>query len=256
MTGPIEAATADLLAWLGRAAGQPAQLGNPGDPAGDPKPNDAKLNDPKPNDPKAAEHGDQGGHGKPANPGALILTPLELRTQRQTRGTGVREPYRFGVRYLLTATGSGALGLLDRVLAAAVAAGEPLIVLEAGDTALWQALGVPPRPALFVDVPVQIAYEERTAPPVRHPLQLRTIARLTLAGRVLGPGDEPLAAMRVEVVGTPLATLTDAMGRFAVPGVPEAPAVQLRLTGRGRVLLASVDPAEKDLVITCDLPTR
>ncbi|WP_245601886.1 carboxypeptidase-like regulatory domain-containing protein [Hamadaea tsunoensis] len=222
--GPIEAATADLLAWLGRAAGQPARLGAPD--AGE----------------STGEH--------------LTLTPLDLRTQRQTRGTGAREPYRFGVRYLLTASGEGALGLLDRVLAAAVAAGEPQIVLEAGDTALWRALGVPPRPAFFVDVPVQIAYEERTAPPVRHPLQLRAIARLTLAGRVLGPGDEPLAAMRVEVVGTPLSTLTDAMGRFAVPGVPEAATVQLRLTGRGRVLLASVDPAEKDLVITCDLPTR
>ena len=87
-------------------------------------------------------------------------------------------------------------------------------------------------------------------------LQLTIIPRVTLAGRVVGPGGVPLAAMRVEVLGTPLKTETDAQGRFTVAGVPEADEVRLRLVGRGRVLTAQVDPTDADLVIKCDLPVR
>lgn len=220
--GPIETATADLLGWLGRAAGEPARLAPP------------------------ADLQDEG----------LTLWPLELRSQRQTRGVGPREPYRFGIRYLVTAGGPGALRLLDRVLAAAVDAGEPDILLTAGDPQLWRAFSVAPRPGLLVDVPAQITHPPLSAPPVLHPLQIRHIPRLTLSGRVVGPGDEPLAAMRVEVVGTPYATHTDAHGRFAVAGVPAATEVRLRLIGRRQTLTAVVDPAQEDLVIHCDLPTR
>jgi hypothetical protein len=221
--GPIEAAAQNLMDWVARAAGQPARLAPP------------------------AAQSDDG----------LSLWPLELRHQRQTRGaTGLREPYRFGVRFLLTASGPQALRLLDRVLAAAVTDAEPEISLEAGDPALWQAFGAAPRPALLIDVPAQIAYPQLVAPPVLQPLQVTLIPRLTLAGRVVGPGDVPLAAMRVEVVGTPIKTNTDAQGRFSMAGVPEAPEVRLRLVGRGKILTTQVDPTDADLVIKCDLPTR
>jgi hypothetical protein len=221
--GPIESATQDLMAWLGRTAGQPARLAPPAAQAED----------------------------------GLSLWPLELRPQRQTRGaTGRREPYRFAVRFLLTASGPQALRLLDQVLAAAVTAGEPEITLEAGDPALWRAFGAAPQPALLIEVPAQIAQPEPHAPPVLHPLQVTLIPRLTLAGRVVGPGDEPLAAMRVEVVGTPYTTHTDAQGRFSMAGVPEAPEVRLRLVGRGKILTTQVDPTDADLVIKCDLPIR
>ncbi|HEX6684188.1 MAG TPA: carboxypeptidase-like regulatory domain-containing protein [Candidatus Limnocylindrales bacterium] len=220
--GPIESATASLLDWLGRAAGQPARLAEP------------------------ARSGEEDG---------LALWPLELRRVRQVRGTGRREPYRFGVRYLVTATGPGGLRLLDLVMAVAVAAGEPEILLEAGDTALWQALGVPVRPALLIDVPAQIAYAETPAPPVLHPLRIEHVARRTLSGTVVGPGAVPLAAIRVEVLGLPHATQTDAHGRFTVAGVPDTGEVRLRLVGRGHILTAEVDLAEPDLVIHCDLPT-
>jgi len=223
--GPIESATASLLDWLGQTAGRPARLAAPAETVGG-----------------AAEDG-------------VALWPLELRPQRQTRSAGHREPFRFGVRYLVTATGPDALRLLDRVLTAAVTAGEPEISLEAGDPALWQALGTAPRPALLVDVPAQVEHAQQSAPPVLHPLQIKHIARSTITGLVVGPGDEPMAAMRVEVLGTPYATHTDAQGRFTVAGVPEAAEVRLRLVGRGQTLTAAVDPAEADLVIHCELPT-
>lgn len=221
--GPVEAATQDLLAWTSEAAGHTVRLGAP------------------------AELGDDAG---------LSLWPLDLRPQRQIRSAAAaREPFRFTVRHLLTVTGPSGLAALDRVLAAAVAAGEPDVLLEAGDPALWQAFGVAPRPALFVDVPAQIAFAEPSTPPVLHPLRIQHVARRTVAGRVVGPGDVPLAAMRVEVVGTQHATHTDAQGRFTVPGVPDTGEVRLRLVGRGHVLTAVVDPAEADLVVHCDLPT-
>lgn len=226
--GPIEAATAELAAWLAGAAGEDVPVGPPVD-------------------------------GGPT--AGLTLWPLALRPARQTRGTGAREPYRFTVRYLVSAAGPAALARLDRVLAAAAAEGEPELVLEAGDPALWRAFGVPPRPALLIDVPAQVARPLPAAPPVLRPLRLRQLAMRDLDGRVVGPEEQPLAAMRVELVGTPYATHTDAAGRFRIAGVPHDPEqpdrpVRLRLVGRGRTLTAEVDPGEPDIVIVCEPPAR
>ncbi|MFE9655178.1 carboxypeptidase regulatory-like domain-containing protein [Micromonospora sp. NPDC006431] len=223
MTGAIEAAVADLAAWLTGAAGDPVPVGPPRDDPAD----------------------------------GLTVWPLELRPTRQTVGSGgVREPYRFVVRLLVSGAGPAALPALDRVLAAAAAAGTPEVVLTAGDPALWRAFGVAPRPALLVDVPAQIVRPRPPAPPVRHPLRLRQLDMLTLDGRVVGPERQPLAAMRVEVVGTPYATQTDHAGRFRLVGVPHDPdapdrPVRVRLIGRGRTLTADLDPGDPDLVIVC-----
>ncbi|GIJ76901.1 hypothetical protein SAMN05443287_104451 [Micromonospora phaseoli] len=225
--GPIEAATAELAAWLAGAAGDAV-------PVGPPRPD--------------------------ADPGRLTLWPLELRPARQTRGSGGPEPYRLVVRYLLAAGGPDALAALDRVLVAATAASGRTLALEAGDPALWAAFGAPPRPSLLIDVPVQVTHPSQPAAPVLHPLRLRQLDMLTLDGRVVGPAEQPLAAMRVEVIGQPYATQTDPAGRFRVVGVPHDPEhpgpVRLRLTGRGQVLTAEVDPADPDIVIVCTPPTR
>ncbi|MGK5676558.1 carboxypeptidase-like regulatory domain-containing protein [Micromonospora sp. URMC 106] len=225
--GPIESATAELAAWLAGAAGEPV-------PVGPPRPDD--------------------------DPARLTLWPMELRPARQTRGSGGREPYRFTVRYLLCAGGPAALPGLDRVLAAATAGGERAVVLEAGDPRLWAAFGTGPRPALLIDVPAQVAHPTPPAPPVLRPLRLRQLELLAFDGRVVGPERQPLAAVRIEVVGTAYATTTDPAGRFRVVGVPHDPdrpgPVRLRLTGRGRVLTAEVDPTEPDIVIVCAPPPR
>ncbi|MER7893983.1 carboxypeptidase-like regulatory domain-containing protein [Micromonospora sp. NPDC094482] len=226
--GPIEAATAELAAWLATAAGQPV-------PIGPPRPAD--------------------------DAGVLTLWPLELRASRQTRSSGaVREPYRFTVRHLLWAGGPAGLPALDRVLTAATNGGEYAVLLEAGDPRLWTAFGAGPRPALLIDVPAQITDPTPAAPPVLRTLRLRQLGQLSFTGRVVGKEDQPLAAMRVEVPGTAYVTSTDAGGRFRVVGVPHDPRrpgpVLLRLTGRGQVLTAEVDPAEPDIVIVCAPPPR
>ncbi|MEU4473323.1 carboxypeptidase-like regulatory domain-containing protein [Micromonospora sp. NPDC023888] len=226
--GPIETATAELAAWLTSAAGEPVPIGPPrtdGDAAG------------------------------------LTLWPLELRPARQTRSSGaVREPYRFTVRHLLYVTGPAGLPRLDRVLTTATRDGSYEVVLEAGDAALWAAFGAAPRPALLIDVPAQVDHPAPAAPPVLQPLRLRQLDVRTLTGRVVGPEDQPLAAMRVELSATGSATRTDTDGRFQLVGVPHDPEhpgpARLRLTGRGLVLTADVDPGEPDLVIVCAPPTH
>ncbi|WBB76243.1 carboxypeptidase-like regulatory domain-containing protein [Micromonospora sp. WMMD1128] len=221
MTGAIETAVADVATWLTGTAGEPVPVGPPrDDPAG-----------------------------------GLTVWPLELRPARQTASGGTaREPYRFVVRLLVSGGGPAALPALDRVLAAAAEGGHAELVLAAGDPALWRALGVAPRPALLLDVPVRIDRPTPTAPPVRQPLQLRQLELRTLDGRVVGPQGQPLAAMRVELVGTAQATETDAAGRFRLVGVPHDPdapdrPVRIRLIGRGRVHTAELDPAGDDLVV-------
>ncbi|MGC4813905.1 carboxypeptidase-like regulatory domain-containing protein [Micromonospora sp. DT228] len=226
--GPIETATAELAAWLTSAAGEPVPVGPPrtdGDAAG------------------------------------LTLWPMELRPARQTRSSGaVREPYRFTVRYLLCVTGPAGLPRLDRVLTTATSEGSYAVVLEAGDAPLWAAFGAAPRPALLIDVPAQVDHPTPAAPPVLRPLRLRQLEVRTLIGRVVGPEDQPLAAMRVELSATGSATRTDSDGRFRLVGVPHDPEhpfpARLRLTGRGLVLTADVDPGEPDLVIVCAPPTH
>ncbi|WP_433124229.1 carboxypeptidase-like regulatory domain-containing protein [Micromonospora sp. CA-240977] len=226
--GPIETCTAELAAWLTGAAGEPVPIGPP------------------------RTGGDATG---------LTLWPLELRPARQTPSSGaVREPYRFTVRYLLCVTGPAGLPQLDRVLTTATGAGSYAVVLEAGDAALWTAFDAAPRPALLIDVPAQVTHPTPAAPPVRQPLRLRQLEVRTLTGRVVGPEDQPLAAMRVELAATGSATRTDTNGRFQLVGVPHDPEhpspTRLQLTGRGLVLTADVDPGEPDLVIVCAPPTH
>ncbi|MBM0235479.1 carboxypeptidase regulatory-like domain-containing protein [Micromonospora sp. STR1_7] len=226
--GPIETATTALATWLAGAAGQAVPIGPP------------------------RTGGDADG---------LTLWPLELRPARQTRSSGaVREPYRFTIRYLLCVTGPAGLDRLDRVLTAATSDGSYPVVLEAGDATLWTAFGAAPRPALLIDVPAQVDHPTPAAPPVLRPLRLRQLGVRTLAGRVVGPEDQPLAAMRVELPGSPSTTHTDSDGRFLIVGVPHDPEhpapVRLRLAGRGLVLTADVDADEDDIVIVCAPPTH
>lgn len=141
--GPIETATAELVAWVTSAAGEPVPVGPP----------------------RACDDGD-----------GLSLWPLELRPARQTRSSGaVREPYRFTVRFLLCVTGPAGLPRLDRVLTAATSDGSYPVVLEAGDPPLWTAFGSAPRPALLIDVPAQVDHPTPAAPPVLQPLRLRQL---------------------------------------------------------------------------------
>jgi hypothetical protein len=222
--GPVATATTDLVAWLGDAVGAPVRLGPPAD---------TETEEP-----------------------AVTAWPLELRADQEARGSGQRLPMRLVLRCLVWVVGDvdGADHPLDRILVAAANATERALVLEPLPPQTWLALGVRPRPALLFDVPVQIARPGPTAPLVRQPVRVREAPMRSLHGRVVGPGDIPLAGMRVEIASTGQATHTDSRGMFAFSGVPAGEPARLRLRGRGRHLLAEVEARPADpVVIHCDI---
>lgn len=189
----------------------------------------------------------------------LWLWPYEVRPQQQTTGGGPRHPYRLAVRCVLApGTVPDSLPALDLVLAAAVRAGTPELITEPPDVTLWQALGQPPVPALVFQVPASITHALPPRPAVRGPLVLKQLDLRPLAGILLGPGDQPVSAARVEVAGAQLSSYTDGHGRFTFPAIPVADRVALRVVGRGRTFAVTVplatgtDAHAEPVIVRCD----
>ena len=199
--------------------------------------------------------GDPGAEDAPA--GALSAWPVAVLADQEVRGSLLRQPMRLRVRYLVTAGGgtvdADSARLLDPVLSAAAVGGSVAVVLEPVPVELWQALGLRPRAALLVDVPAQVERATPRVPLVRGPLTVHGTPMRSLSGRVVGPGDVPLAGIRVEapVLGT--STYTDNGGRFAFGGLPAGEPARLVLVGRGRQFEAEVSTdAEAPVLIRCD----
>lgn len=119
----------------------------------------------------------------------------------------------------------------------------------------WQAFGIPPRPAFVLRLPGQFVGPERTAPPVREPLEVHTVTVRSVAGQVLGPGGRPISDARVTVSGQGQSVTTDNDGRFQLPmGVGahtitvtskgQTVTVRSPEVGAGAPLLVHFDPAE------------
>jgi hypothetical protein len=233
-TGPIAAATARLVSWLTQhAAGTAVHVGPPKD--------------------------------TDAGPVELTVWPLALLPEPGARSTvgRQRDPFRLQVRHLVTAGGpaGSSAAALDRVLVAAVETGEAAltVVLEPLPPHTWLALRALPRAALLIDVPAQIARPLPRVPVVRRPLRVQSTPLRPLHGRVVGPGDMPLAGIRVEVVATGTSTYTDATGSFDFAALPADQPTRLRLRGKDRPLLAELDApitsgsVTDPVIIHCDL---
>ena len=99
--------------------------------------------------------------------------------------------------------------------------------------------------------------KERPEPPVhrvRLPLVLRNAPMRPYAGRVVGPGDLPIPAARVESPDLGQIVETDLQGRFRFPGVPVGmPMRRLRVSAKGLVVDVDVDAGKNEpLVIRMD----
>lgn len=227
--GPIAAATASLVDWLAGTA-------------------DVRVRTAAPRAPR--QDGDNGERDPADGAAGLSVWPLALLPERELRNASQREPLRFRVRHLIT----GDVAALDKVLVAAIEAGDLVITLEPPSDQAWLALGVLPQPALLIDIPARVRRPMPSVPLVRGPLQIRGAAPVAVSGRVTAPGDLPLAGMRVEVVSTGAWTYTDSAGRFAFAAVPEESPVRLALQGKGRRLVAEITSGQdlNDLVIQFD----
>jgi hypothetical protein len=86
---------------------------------------------------------------------------------------------------------------------------------------------------------------------VRAPLVVNGVGLRSLAGVVVGPGDVPVAAARVEIPSAGKWMETDSQGRFLFPGLPaEPPRMLVRVRARGRQMDAEIaGPAEGEPVV-------
>lgn len=100
---------------------------------------------------------------------------------------------------------------------------------------LWSALGLAPRPAFVLRVPVSLERPQREVQKVRSHLVIRQSPMRSLSGRVLGPNQLAIMGASVELPALRQVTRTDHEGRFLFPAVPSDPPVSLiRVNAKGR----------------------
>lgn len=188
---------------------------------------------------------------------------LALAAAPPTRSVGTRgpAPQQFALRYLVSVT-AAAQEDAHRVLGPLVfAAMDRLgceVELDMLPPELWLALGVKPRPAFILRVPLRLARPEPTAGVVLHPIVINEAPLRSLSGRIVGPGDIPLAGARLELPSLQLAVRSDHRGRFTFPPIPSDPLPpELVITARGRVLRVAPDKhlgPDHTLTITFPIP--
>ena len=112
--------------------------------------------------------------------------------------------------------------------------GRSEIVVEAPPLEILAALGLPPRPALTVGLPLVHVEVAEPARRVAHPPIVRAEASSTLRGILLGPDELPIAAAQVELPAFGRIAETDHAGQFRITGVPANLADRtLRVRARG-----------------------
>jgi hypothetical protein len=157
----------------------------------------------------------------------------------------VRAPSRAEADRLIVALGFAAL---DR--------GTPEIERDGGGPDLWLALRAAARPALVVRAMLERSRVLKRVPLVRRPLVTEYAPSRRVGGRIVGPGDIPIAGARIEVVSAGLTTYSDHRGEFILAGVPTGPPdPTLSIAAKGVRLTVRADASSNQpLVISVPLP--
>ncbi|HEY0093154.1 MAG TPA: carboxypeptidase-like regulatory domain-containing protein [Archangium sp.] len=169
--------------------------------------------------------------------------------------TSRRPPLRLSLCYLVTAGGDSperAHHLLGELVFAAMEEPGFEVDLSPVPVTLWTALGVPPRPAFRLRVPLERERPLPAIPRVRVPLITRTVPGTVLLGRVVGPGDIPIPDAQVELPSMGLNARTDAKGRFRIASVPaDTPLGRLEVRAKGAVLAVRAEelPTEEGALL-------
>jgi hypothetical protein len=153
----------------------------------------------------------------------VVLTLLDIAPSLSAHRAAGPAPLQLRARYLVTVAASDPADLRGSLAELGFAAGSAAEVeLEATPPSaeLWQALGVPARPALIASVLLRRDRGARAAPRVRQPLVTSWSPSRPVAGVVMGPGDVPIAGALVEVEGQPQTTYSNHRGEFAFRAVP------------------------------------
>jgi hypothetical protein len=114
-----------------------------------------------------------------------------------------------------------------------------------------------PRPALLVDVPVQIVAATPAAPRVLVDVRYQPVGMRSITGQVVTESGVALAGMSVTSDYTGVSVLTDSNGGFALAGQPAGRAVALQLSGRGLRFQVEVGPETANpVVVRCPNPSE
>ena len=167
---------------------------------------------------------------------------LDLVHNPPLRGLGPL-PLQVTLRYLISAWGpepAAAHRALHRLVFDALERPDRTVEAEPVPAALWSALGVPPRPAFLLRVPLRVERYEPNVPLVRRSDVRPSLSFPTLHGRLLVPGAGPegetlaLSGARVEVRGTRHSTTSDRGGYFRLENVRPGDDGVLHLTVQAR----------------------
>lgn len=201
---------------------------------------------------------DNGARPLTIHPLAVVPEPQISVDVHRPRATAV------SMRYLICATHPGATSALEHLDAVltwlldplARDDDAPLIQLDTGVASLdlWSTLGLPPRPGLVVSARATFSRAARDAPPVTTPLRVVGAAVTSLTGRLVGPGELPLAGAEVSAATTGARARTGTDGSFVLSGVPAGP-LTLTIRVKGRTFEALADPTDEPLLVHCD-PTE
>lgn len=169
---------------------------------------------------------------------------LEMLQAPQPRGIR-RPPLEVLLRYLVTGWADDpqqAHQVLGTLVFAAMEQGDFEVEAERVPGDVWVALGIPPRPAFVLRVPVR---RERPVAPVKmvtRPAVVKAVGMSPLYGLVLGPEDTPIMDAQVELPALQLVASTDRNGRFQFATVPTEPRKKvLRVRARGRQISVTTE---------------
>lgn len=143
-----------------------------------------------------------------------------------------RPAYRARCRFLITAVDTHADRCHRSVGALLTAAMQhPTFEVEPDEPplSLWAAAGMPPRPAFILRAEAVAPAQRPSLPRVRSPITVQHAPLEAMSGRVLGPGEAPVAGAEVRSVETGMRTRTDRDGRFHLASVPSGHARKLEV---------------------------
>jgi hypothetical protein len=186
--------------------------------------------------------------GPPNNAGAgsgVSVYLVELVSAPPLRGE-LRTPVQLALRYLVSTWGEkpdDQHRLLGQLALAAMTNPDFEVELRPLPAEAWAAFPAVPRPSFYLKLPLRLARPEPESKPVRQPLVVKGTHLMSVLGRVVGPGDVPVAGARVDMPTADLSTETDHSGRFALAGVPSDPPKKvIRVRARRREMLVEVQP--------------